>query len=634
MKVSYNWLKWYVPDAPSPEKLADIFTYHLCEVESIEKLGDGDTIFDLNILPNRAHDLLSHSGVARELSEQLGIPFIDPTSKYKIPESKSTNLKIKIESENCRRYMGRVIRNVKVGPSPEWVVKHLESIGQRSINNIVDATNLVMFDCGNPCHAFDLRKISNKEIKIQNATEGEELELVGREKVTAKLKATDLVIANSSGETLALAGVKGGTNSGIADDTTDILLEVANFAPVSVRKTSRRLGLLTDASKRFENDLSPELCDFAMMELSALLCEFFPEAEFEEIIDIYPVKQEIKTITFSLDYINKVLGTDIKKEEVEKILENYSFKNATPEMLSERSSDLPALQGQTVPESISGSALFTIIVPPLRLDLTGPHDMAEEIGRIYGYEKVESSIPKINLPDGQAGFSPKVNETYEKIKEAREKLVNAGYREVMTYTFAKKGDIEVARGLKGKDALRNNIFTGLTESYELNKINSPILGQKEIRIFEIGTVFTNNGEEIHIAVADKTGVEEMKLEDFTNANVEFHPADVIEQPAIYNLKSTTFQMWSSYPFITRDIAMWVPKEVESLQIYKVIKENAGEYLIQGPTLFDTFSKNSRTSYAFRLVFQSKDKTLTDEEVNLVISKINQELNKIPGLELR
>ena len=199
MKISYNWLKWYIPNVVEPEKLRDVFTYHLTEVESLDKLGTGDTsdwIFDLNILPNRAHDLLSHSGVARELSGQLGISFTDPTKTYedimakKIisltdPEGKSTSngagLKVEIQTPNCRRYMARIIRNIKVGPSPEWVVKHLESIGQRSINNIVDATNLVMYNCGQPTHAFDLNKITDNKLAITNATDGEELPVVGRD---------------------------------------------------------------------------------------------------------------------------------------------------------------------------------------------------------------------------------------------------------------------------------------------------------------------------------------------------------------------------------------------------------------------------------------------------------------------
>ena len=172
MKISYQWIASYIPNLPAAETLADVFTYHLCEVESVEKIPSGDTVFDINILPNRAHDLLSHQGVARELAGLLGLEFKDPTELYKVPSATPTSLAIDIQSPACRRYMGRIIRGVKVGPSPSWVVQHLESIGQRSINNIVDATNIVMFDCGNPCHAFDLATVGER-IVVRTATEGE-----------------------------------------------------------------------------------------------------------------------------------------------------------------------------------------------------------------------------------------------------------------------------------------------------------------------------------------------------------------------------------------------------------------------------------------------------------------------------
>lgn len=617
MKISYNWLKWYIPEVINAEKLQDIFTYHLTEVEGVEKLADGDVVFDLNILPNRAHDLLSHYGVAKEISGQLGITFTDPAKSYEDilakKEIQRTNVIIDLQTTGCRRYMARIVRNIKVGPSPDWVVKHLESIGQRSINNIVDATNLVMFNCGNPVHAYDLKKLANNKaqeygVVVKTAQENEELELVGRDKIIAKLKNTDVIITNSSGETLGLAGIKGGTNSGIVDDTTDILLEVANFDPIFVRKTARRIGVLSDAAKRFENNLSPELCNAAMLELTALLVEMFPDAVVEEIIDVYPNKQESRAIEFSLSQINTILGSQISREEVETILRNYSFSYTSSE---------------NFPDYV-----FTVVVPPLRLDLVGSHDIVEEIGRIYGYNKIIPVIPKIN-------FTPQENSTYSQILSVRKKLTDAGYRETMTYTFAKKGDIEVARGLKGKDALRTNLYEALKESYEMNRLNAPILGQSVIKLFEIGTVFVNGNEEIHVGVADNDGVEEMELKNFVVNRLEFI-ADTVS-PRAEKLDAapiTEFAPWSPYPYIVRDIALWVPREVESSTIYKIIKDNAGEYLVTGPTLFDTFSKEDYTSYAFRLVFQSKDRTLTDEEITQAMEKINQHLLKINSVKLR
>src|SRR3989344_142693 len=239
MKISFNWLKWYIPEVPSADKLVDIFSYHLCEMESLEKMPNGDVIFDIKILPNRAHDLLSHQGVARELASLLNIKFIDPTSKYKIPESKSTELKIDVQSEKCRRYMGRIVRNIKVGPSPEWVVKHLESIGQRSINNIVDVANIVMYDCGQPTHVFDLDKV-NGAIVIREAKDGEEMTTLGGKEV--EFTSSNMIIADQK-NILAIAGVKGGKKAEVDNDTKDIIIEVANFDPTSVRKTAQALNI-------------------------------------------------------------------------------------------------------------------------------------------------------------------------------------------------------------------------------------------------------------------------------------------------------------------------------------------------------------------------------------------------------
>jgi phenylalanyl-tRNA synthetase beta chain len=592
MKISYNWLKWYVPEIPEAEKLADVFTYHLAEVESLEKLPDGDFLFDINILPNRAHDLLSFHGMARELSGQLGIEFKDPSGYYKTPESKLTDLKIDIQTPLCRRYMGRIVRGVKIGPSPEWVVKHLESIGQRSINNIVDATNLCMFDCGQPMHIFDMHKLKaegekSKVIQIRNANTGEKIKLLGGEE--KELKETDLVIADSEGA-LALAGVKGGTKAEVDADTVDIVLEVANFDPATVRKTARRLGIFTDSAKRFENDLSPELCDFGMRELTGLIIEMCPEATFEDVVDVYPHPQPKRELTFSVSEITKKLGAEITATEVEDILKRYKF------------------------EYKNESNSFTIVVPVLRLDLTGAHDMAEEIGRIIGYDKVVPTIPKID-------FVPKANDVQVRMNTVREKLLADGYSEVVTYTFTKKGKVEVARGAKGKEFLRTNLTDGLKESYELNRLNAPLLGNDETKIFEIGTVFPEKDrEEIHVACVDKKGVVESTLEEFT------HDLDLL---STFNFQLSTrgekFTAWSQYPFISRDIAVWVPVGTNPDELIDLCKENGTELLIRVPVLFDQFTKDEKTSLAVRLVFQSHERTLTDADVTGIMENVTKAL---------
>lgn len=621
MKISYNWLKWYIPEVPEPEKMWDIFTYHLCEVEGVEKMGEGeksDTIFDINILPNRAHDLLSHQGVARELASLLNIKYQDPTALYKVPESSPTNLTIKIESDKCPRYMARIVRNVEIKDSPEWVRNHLESIGQRSINNVVDATNITMYDSGQPTHCFDLDKITGG-IVVRNAKDGEVMVTLDNKEI--KLNPSNMVIADDGGNVLALAGVKGGKHAEVDKSTKNILIEVANFDSVSVRKTRRMVNIFTDSAKRFENGISPELCDLAMKELAGLFVEY-GFTDFEETVDVYKEKQIEKSLSFRLSKISKILGLDLKQNEVEGILKRYNFEY-----------------------KIDGD-VFEIKVPKLRLDLNIEEDMAEEIGRIMGYEKVIPKLPKID-------FQSKQNETYNKILWARNKLLNDGYSEVMTYTFANKGQVEVLASASDKKFLRTNISDGLKESIKLNQVNLPLLNSKDlpaqagVKVFEIGTVFKKDKEEMNVCFGDKKEVKEMSLEEFAHEQFSsgehgyFEASKFLElEPSLSqvspteNIRSQKFTMWSLFPFITRDIALWVPVGTDSGEVEKIIKENINELVVKGPELFDSFTKENKTSYAFRLVFQSYERTLTDEEVNKIIQTITEKLKINPNWELR
>ena len=594
MNISHNWLKWYTKEVPEAERLAETFTYHLCEVESYSKTPDGDTVFDLNILPNRAHDLLSHLGIAREISGLLGLSFTEKIDTFKIPETKGTALSISIQSDSCRRYMGRIVRGIKVGPSPEWVVKHLESIGQRSINNIVDATNITMYDCGNPTHAFDARKLASEKIFIRAAKPDESITTLDGKVVT--LRESDAVIADQN-SVLAIAGVKGGTAAEVDDSTTEILLEVANFAPTQTRKTARRIGLLTDAAKRFENDLSPELVPYAMRELSALILEMCPDATFEDIVDEYPNPQQARTLTFSVARINAMLGATIAAERVATILTNYAF------------------------DFTQDGDLFTIQVPPLRLDLVGEHDMAEEIGRVIGYDTLVPVLPKIS-------FLPKKNDTYLRMSAARQHLLAEGYSEAMTYAFGKKGKVEVARGAKGAEFLRTNLTDGLKKAYEENRLNAPLLGMDAIKMFEIGAVFPEKDvEEIRVAYADKSGVTEVSLEEFTkDMMVGSVPAPVLREPK-------AFVPWSVYPFVTRDIAVWVGNEADSDALKTICATRGGTLLAREPRMFDSFSKDGRFSVGYRMVFQAHDRTLTEAEVNPIMAAIDADI-RAKGWEVR
>jgi phenylalanyl-tRNA synthetase beta subunit len=407
-----------------------------------------------------------------------------------------------------------------------------------------------------------------------------------------------MVIADEN-NILAIAGVKGGKIAEVDENTKNILIEVANFDPVSVRKTSRKMGIITDSSKRFENDLSPELCSFAMVELSGLLVEY-GFTDFEDVVDLYENKQQDRKINFSLNLVNQKLGSNISADEIEKILKQYSYTY------------------------IRKGEDFEITPPVMRLDLNIPEDVVEEIGRVYGYDKVTPQAPKIE-------FTPKINEDFAKIQYARNKLISEGYNEVMTYSFCNKGKVQVLASASDKKYLRENLTDGLKDSINLNNLNSPFLGLDAVKIFEIGTVFLGETEEIHIAYGDKKKINEVTLNEYCNEfSIENYGAFALGDIGqgthdASNFQSRTFQMWSLYPFIARDIALWADENVSPESIQKTIKENAGELLIKEPRLFDTFKKEGKVSYAFRLVFQSKQKTLTDEEVAIPMAKITEKL---------
>ena len=605
MLISYNWLKSYIPEIPEASKIADLVTFHVCEVESVKETDKGDTIFDLNVLPDRAHDLYSHIGVAREIAGLLGLKITEKS----FPEilSTDTDLQIDIETQNCRRYMGRVVKNIKVGPSPKWMTDLLEGIGQRSINNIVDVTNFIMFDLGQPIHAFDLKELSDKKIVVRQAGDDEKFELVGSEKAVVTLKNTDMVITDDL-KTLAIAGVKGGQGSGIKSDTKEILIEVANFDPVSVRKTARRLSLQTDASKRYENEISPIVCNLAMDKISYLIKEMCPEAIFEETVDVYPSPQTERKISFSQSYVSTMLGINITNEEIEKILKDYNY------------------------QFVSSKDGFEVTVPSTRIDLNIPCDMVEEIGRAYGYEKIVPEVPKINQVI-------KDNPIWTKIYQAKQKLISDGYKEVMTYVFKDKGEVEILAAASDKNFLRTNLTDGIKESILLNQKNLPLLGLDNIKVFEVGAIFSKSGEEIRVAYGDSKNIIETTLDKFCESipsDFSYKELSQEEISKIYvneNSQMQFFKPWSVYPFITRDIAVWIPEETDKEKLVEVYKELGTDLLTTEPKLFDSFTKEKKTSYAYRLVFQAKDKTLTDEEINKIMEDITDRVKSL-GFEVR
>ena len=616
MKISYNWLQNYFEEKlPSPEELAQGIIFHSFEVEEVEKVGD-DIVFDIKILPDRAHDCLSHWGIAKEISMIFDLKIKD--KNHKIFEPKKTNLQIEIQDKKCLRYIGRIIKNVKIGESPDWLKEKLRAIGQKSINNIVDAANFVMFDQGNPIHSFDLDKLESEKIIIRNGKVGEKLITLDGKEVA--LDESILVIADEK-DPLVIAGIKGGTKAEVDNNTKNIVIEVANFNAVTTRKTAKKINILTDAVKRYENEISPELTEIVMDAITDMIYSL-AGGEVEEIVDVYPNKAEQKNISISIDYINKRLGSNFTKEEIESVWKKLNFKyRPLP--------SLPLVKGE---EKGGG---FEIEIPYLRMDLTGPHDLTEEVIRVLGYDKLQEKLPEIKI-------ETKVNDKFSKMLFVRNKLLSDGYSEIMNYAFCNKGEVEVLASASDKKFLRNNLTDGLLESLKLNQLNAPFLEMKEIKLFEIGTVFFKDREEMHVAYNEKKNIVEKTLEDFVlktpDVFSEWSGRDRDEgvrgpEEKISGV-SKTFTPWSIYPFISRDVAVWMPEGESAEKLKNILKENGTELLIKEPYLFDSFTKDGKTSYAVRLVFQSYDRTLTDIEINDIMTKINQKIAENVDWQIR
>ncbi len=598
MKISRNWLQTYFKNPlPDNDALWNNFTFHLCEVESVDQAGE-DSILDLNILPNRAHDCLCHKGIAQELSAILDTEFIE-TKAEKI-QGEKTNLKVRIDTPACRRYMARIVRNVSIGESSSAVKDKLLAIGQKTINGAVDAGNFVLFDKGQPVHVFDLDKLENEEIIVRNGKEGEILTTLDDKEVALN---SDIAVISDSHRALALAGIKGGKTAEVTKDTKNILIEVANFDPISVRKTARKQGLLTDAAKRFENDLSPELCEVGMYEVTKIILEECKTEDtvVEEIVDIYPNPQVDASIEITLSKVNKRLGSLFTEKEVEDVFRRLRFEY-------EKKGDV-----------------YHIKRPLLRLDLVLSEDIVEEVGRILGYERVVPQIPKID-------FEPKINEMFFYMLAIRKYFFDKGFSEVMTYTLSKKGEREVSRGPKGKSFLRKNISDGLKESVELNRLNAPLLQQSEVKIFEIGTVFLKDSEEMHVAWGTQKEIFEMTLAEFVkkeNISIENDYTKLSAQ-----ITEKKFSPWSPYPFIVRDISVWMDETHTEIDVKNAIESVLPTSLLALPVhVIDTFEKDGKISKTFRIIFQSNEKTLTDEDVFGPVSAVNNKI-AILGLKIR
>lgn len=579
MKVSKQWLDGFFA-APLPEAsvLADALTFHAFEIDGIEKVGEED-VLDVKVTPNRGHDALSHRGIAKELSAILKVLLAhDPFAIVPVLAPITTEVSVKVESPLCRRYIAGYIKGVKVGPSPAWLKSRLEAIGQRSINNVVDATNFVMFNTGQPLHAFDAHKLGSLQLGVRLAKAGEKLMALDKKEYT--LQESMLVI--TAGDTpVGVAGVKGGMPAGIDESTTGIIIESANFDGVSVRKTAAALKLRTDASARFEQQLSPELAAHGMQNMIEFVQNMIG-GEVAGFVDIYPEPQKPMYASVTIEKVNKTLGTQLTGADVADVFTRLGF----------------AYKEQ--------DGVFEVHVPAERLDLAIPEDLVEEVGRIVGYDKV----PAVPLPAFDK--KPEVNANFYAAEKAREELVMQGYSEVITSVFADKGERVVLNKVDGvRPYLRESLLPSLQDALQKNKPNKDLLGLKEIKLFEVGTVWKGGKE---LVMLGKVGEKEAANES------ELKPVEAEQYEQLALSGATRYKTFSKYPYIVRDIALWVPKGTESVEVLESIKREAGE-LAQTVTLFDTFEKGGKVSLAYRIIFQSFERTLTEAEVNQIMANI-------------
>jgi len=610
MKVSLKWLQTYF-DAPLPnaEAIADAYTFHAFEIDEMQ--GD---MMDVKVLPNRAADCLSHRGLAKELSAILDTPLKTDPLRQPIPMwdiVSPTLLKVEIEdSKKCVRYMGAVVKSVKIGPSPAWLIEALEAVGQRSINNVVDATNYVMLNVGQPLHAFDANKLTQKEgkyaIGVRGAREDEKIvTLTGEEFILTQN--IQLITDANTDRAIALAGIKGGKVAEVTADTTDLIIESANFDGTTTRRAAQSLKLFTDASLRFQNRPSPELAAYGMREVLTLITEI-AGGEVVGIVDEYPAPvASLPVVTVSLGKINNILGSDFSCEEVENVFKRLGLDYAS--------------------SSGPSTTTFTVTPPFERTDLVIPEDLVEEVGRIIGYDKVPATElpPLAGVPD-QARFRG--------IERMKDQLVEQGFIEVSTQSFSKKGDVTLANPLdKNMPALRTSLENNVHEALTRAKLNAPLVlsPKAKLKLFEVGTVFPKEGEFVELRMTERVsewGESAGTTDNLSVAKLEDYGKDYTPKRRTLG----TYQPFSLYPFIVRDIALWVPTGTDVGRTTSYIQEQAGELLVRIDQ-FDTFEKEGRISLAFRLVFQSMERTLTDEEVNGVMMQVSEALKKA-GFEVR
>ena len=654
--------------------------------ETLKKsLGLSDSVIEIDLTPNRP-DCLSIIGIAREVAALQKIKMTYP----KIPHSESfdnitdyTSVTI-IDPELCPRYAASLVFEVAVAPSPFWLQDRLLSVGLKPINNIVDITNFVMMETGQPLHAFDFDRLSENRIVVRTTMAGEIFTtLDGKQH---RLDSEMLMICDGE-RPVAIGGVMGGMNSEIEDATTRILLESAYFNPVSIRKTSKKLGLNTDASHRFERGVDPEGTVTALKRATQLIAKIAGGKRIGGIIDEHPKVIPGNLIVCSAKNLNHRLGTRLKAKDIENYLTSIEF-------------DVEKIE----------NGRLQIIPPSHRVDITRFEDITEEIARLYGYNNIETTFPMIPAKGRKPSY------TIESRNKIKRLMAGMGFAEVVTYSFIhklscdrlelkpddpKRATVEIVNPLtEDQSVMRTSLIPGLIESMNFNLS----VQNRNLKLFEIGSVFFNNGEKnalpneveilaglwtgarsspawytkaSHCDFYDIKGVVEELLRRLGISNARFtqmppesccytrpgYSAQVLFDqismgvvgelhPSVlsnYDLKQTAFifefnfndliaripsqksaQPISKFPSTSRDITLIVDKNIEVSNILKRV-EMLDEKLVDALHLFDVFEGSpipeGKKSISFRITYLSFDETLEDEKINHIHKSITAKLVK-------
>src|SRR5579862_3944658 len=480
MKVVYNWLKEFVDAKTSAAELGSRLSLCGVAIDSVDETPAG-TVLDAEITSNRP-DCLGHYGIAREVATIYRLPLKPVQPKLKeIAEKAADAARVEIETpELCGRFTARVMRGVKVQPSPDWLRQRLEAIGQNSINNVVDVTNYVMFELGHPLHAYDLDKLNERRIVVRKSKAGEKIRtLDGAERTLAKEMC---VIADGGARAIGIGGVMGGAETEISFSTRNILIECAWFDPIAVRRTSKALGLRTEASYRFERGADPEMAELASRRTAELIQQVAGGEVLSGVIDLYPRPEPLRKIKFTRKELLRVMGADIPDRDIEDILSALGFRPV-------RIDGNRGASGALVAE-------WECQQPSWRRDVTRGIDLVEEVARHYGYEKFPPRLPPAKQP---ARALPHA----EAMERIIERLVALGYHEIVAIPivdskldalFRPEGTTPAVIGnplAEDASTMRSNGIVSMASALEWN-LNH---GQRNLRLFEIGRAYElHNGE--------------------------------------------------------------------------------------------------------------------------------------------